>query len=55
MPVAPASILCTSALMAGHVDKANNGAIGARPIGEAEIDGNAARFLLLEAVCVDAS
>ena len=41
-------------LVAGHVDEAEHGAVRRRQIGEAEIDGNAARFLLLEPVGIDA-
>ncbi|KAG1433558.1 hypothetical protein G6F57_022060 [Rhizopus arrhizus] len=42
-------------LVAGHVNEAQHVAIGQRRIGIAEFDGNAARFLFLEPVGVDAS
>ncbi len=42
------------ALVARHVDEAEHAAVRRRQIGEAEIDGDAARLLLLQAVGVDA-
>ena len=42
------------ALVARHVDEADDLAARARPVGEAEVDGDAARLLLLEAVGIDA-
>src|SRR5690349_5268788 len=41
------------ALVAGHVDEAESLAAFGRQIGEAELDGDAARLLFLEAVGVD--
>src|SRR5215470_17704280 len=42
-------------LVSWHVDKAEHGAIRRRQIGKSEVDGDAARFLFLEAIGVDAS
>ena len=42
------------ALVARHIDKAKHAAIGRRQIGKAEVDGDAARLLILETVGVDA-
>ena len=41
-------------LVTRHVDEAEHGAVRRRQIGEAEIDGNAARLFFLEPVGVDA-
>ena len=41
-------------LVARHVDEAEHGAVRRRQIGEAEIDGDAARLLLLQPVGIDA-
>ena len=41
-------------LVPRHVDEAEHGAVRRRQIGEAEIDGNAARFLFLQPVGIDA-
>ncbi len=41
------------ALVARHIDEADGLAVGPRPVGEAQIDGDAARLLLLEPVGVD--
>ncbi len=41
-------------LVARHVDEADDLPIGARPVGEAEIDGDAARLLLRQAIGIDA-
>ena len=40
--------------MAGHIDEAEHRAVRCRQIGEAEIDGDAARLFLLEPVGIDA-
>ncbi len=54
MPVAPASMLWTSFSWPGTSMKPTIAPIRARPVGEAEIDGDAARLLLLQPVGVDA-
>ena len=41
-------------LVAGHVDEADHRAVRRRHVGEAEVDGDAARLLLLQPVGVDA-
>ena len=41
-------------LVTGHVDEAQHRAVRCRQIGEAEVDGNAARLFFLKAVGVDA-
>ena len=42
------------ALVPGDVDEADHAAVGLRPIGEAEVDGDAAGFFFRQAVCVGA-
>ena len=42
------------ALVAGHVDEAQHAAVIQRLVGVAELDRNAARFLLLEPIGIDA-
>ena len=54
MPVAPASMLCTRPSWPGTSTKPMISPLGPRPVGKAEVDGDAARLLLLEPVGVDA-
>ncbi len=54
MPVAPASMLCTRPSWPGTSTKPMISPLGPRPIGEAQIDRDAARLLLLEPVGIDA-
>ncbi len=41
------------ALMTGHVDEADRPALGPRPMGKAQLDGDAARLLFLEPIGID--
>ena len=54
MPVAPGQHVVHEALVARHVDEADDLAARPRPVGKAEIDGDAARLLLLQAIGIDA-
>ena len=54
MPQAPAAMVCTSRSWPGHIDEAQDIAVGQRRIGIAELDGDAASFLLLESICINA-
>ena len=54
MPVAPASMLCTNFSCPGTSTKPSTDAVRRRQIGKAEIDRDAARFLLLQAIGIDA-
>ena len=54
MPPAPASMVWTKLLVAGHVDEAEHRPVRRRQIGEAEIDGDAARLFLLQPIAIDA-
>ena len=54
MPVAPASMLCTKRSWPGTSTKPSCRPSPRSRVGEAEIDGDAARLLLLQAVGIDA-
>ena len=54
MPVAPDDHVVDEPLVAGHVDEAEHAAVRQRQVGVAELDRDAARLLLLQAVGVDA-
>src|SRR5205823_1454262 len=50
----PGKHIMDEALMSRHIDKAEHITVAPRQIGEAEIDRDTARLLLLEAIGVDA-
>ncbi len=54
MPLAPANIVCTKRSCPGTSMKPRTLPIASRHVGKAEVNGNAARLLFLQAIAVDA-